>query len=476
MFYPGSCNLDSLKKNRTLLVLVRFCIMVGNDLDRKRAKQYHRIEFRLRAGNTITEKGLGLLDAIFFRISRKKATKMATISLLRRRTTILLVVRHKNVKKYITLPVKVKPDQWNVKSGKVSKRHPDHLKINEYIADTVSKAQSAMGEHIREGYHDVNTIKDVVYSAIFDESVSAEKSFTEYYREIIRDHEAHDRWERAETQGVVLKHFIRYAESKGITTIHFRTLSLPLMRGFSAFLAYDLNNQHNTIVKKMKALKAVVNAAIRERLFSSSVNIFEGIPMTEIPAKKERLTREELTRIEDLEIEEGSHLWHARNLFCMQVYLAGTRISDTLSIKWEYIKDGRIDFRQIKSNSDIDFALNDSAIKVLSYYEHRRNKRDFVFHFLDEYDTSTKRKFISARDKARAKINKQLVILEKKAEVPRHITTHVARHTFADLARKAGMDIYLISKALGHKSIKQTERYFDSFDSEGVDDMLNQLF
>ncbi|MBX2820163.1 MAG: hypothetical protein KTR29_10800 [Rhodothermaceae bacterium] len=49
----------------------RFCIMIGNDSDKKRAKLYRRIEYRLRAGNTITEKGLALLDRFFERGSEK---------------------------------------------------------------------------------------------------------------------------------------------------------------------------------------------------------------------------------------------------------------------------------------------------------------------------------------------------------------------------------------------------------------------
>ena len=81
-----------------------------------------------------------------------------------------------------------------------------------------------------------------------------------------------------------------------------------------------------------------------------------------------------------------------------------------------------------------------------------------------------------SRKRVTARVNKQLHEIERLIGTPKNLTSHVARHTFADLARKAGMPIYLISKALGHKSIKQTERYLASFDTEGVDDMLTQLF
>lgn len=39
------------------------------------------------------------------------------------------------------------------------------------------------------------------------------------------------------------------------------------------------------------------------------------------------------------------------------------------------------------------------------------------------------------------------------------VITHVARHTFATLLVIDGVDIYKISKYLGHKSVNMTQRY-----------------
>ena len=37
------------------------------------------------------------------------------------------------------------------------------------------------------------------------------------------------------------------------------------------------------------------------------------------------------------------------------------------------------------------------------------------------------------------------------------LSSHVARHTFATTALTKGVDIYAVSKILGHASVKQTE-------------------
>ena len=77
--------------------------------------------------------------------------------------------------------------------------------------------------------------------------------------------------------------------------------------------------------------------------------------------------------------------------------------------------------------------------------------------------------------------NKYLKELAKRAEageaaMPAKLTFHIARHSFADLARKAGWDVYAISKALGHAGLAVTEHYLAGFDGDSLDGNLGALF
>ncbi len=53
--------------------------------------------------------------------------------------------------------------------------------------------------------------------------------------------------------------------------------------------------------------------------------------------------------------------------------------------------------------------------------------------------------------------------------------TYTARHTWATLAFHAGVPIGIISKALGHSSIKVTESYLKPFENEKVDVANDEL-
>ena len=53
---------------------------------------------------------------------------------------------------------------------------------------------------------------------------------------------------------------------------------------------------------------------------------------------------------------------------------------------------------------------------------------------------------------------------------------HIARHSFADIARQKKANVYDISKALGHSSLKITENYLSKFDTASQDATMKQVF
>jgi integrase len=52
----------------------------------------------------------------------------------------------------------------------------------------------------------------------------------------------------------------------------------------------------------------------------------------------------------------------------------------------------------------------------------------------------------------------------------------MARHSFADRARRAGWSLHTIKDALGHATLAVTERYLAGFDAEVLDARMRELF
>lgn len=59
--------------------------------------------------------------------------------------------------------------------------------------------------------------------------------------------------------------------------------------------------------------------------------------------------------------------------------------------------------------------------------------------------------------------------------LPRGISIHTLRATFACHLIAKGVDIYTVSKLLGHSSVKVTERHYLALDPDHVRDAVNYL-
>ena len=53
--------------------------------------------------------------------------------------------------------------------------------------------------------------------------------------------------------------------------------------------------------------------------------------------------------------------------------------------------------------------------------------------------------------------------------------TYVARHSFATVLKRSGVNVAIISEALGHTGLSTTQFYLDSFDNEQIDDAMKNL-
>lgn len=66
-------------------------------------------------------------------------------------------------------------------------------------------------------------------------------------------------------------------------------------------------------------------------------------------------------------------------------------------------------------------------------------------------------------------VNYHLRKLGKRLNMPMHLTLYVARHSWATVAKGAGIPTALISEAMGHSSERMTQVYLGSIDVGRID-------
>ena len=116
--------------------------------------------------------------------------------------------------------------------------------------------------------------------------------------------------------------------------------------------------------------------------------------------------------------------------------------------------------------------------QIAKIYNTENQKQDnYIFPFLSNTEVFlTKKKLVSRLSGRTTKINEHLKTIARKAEIDKKLTSHVARHSFAEIARVKGVPLYDISKALGHSSLAITEQYLSSFDENSLKNAMAKIF
>ena len=156
------------------------------------------------------------------------------------------------------------------------------------------------------------------------------------------------------------------------------------------------------------------------------------------------LTLEEIQKIIETEYKPDNDIKPAF-LFCC---FSGLRYSDVSKLTWKEITVSQDGYAQIettmqKTGKSITIPLSDNALKWLPEREGNLPESRIFYKLPDQVNNADVR----------------LRTLIKKAGISKHVTFHVARHSFATLTLTYGADLYTVSKLLGHANIRTTQVY-----------------
>lgn len=200
----------------------------------------------------------------------------------------------------------------------------------------------------------------------------------------------------------------------------------------------------NTQVYYYKMLRYCLNYAVSEELISAN-------PMNKM--KNEEKPHKHRTEREYLTIDELRKLAQTPfyNTLLKKAFLfscfCGLRHSDIIALTWGDIEmDGegnsRLHIIQKKTKEAISLPLSQEAIKQLPKREDAKDS-DIIF-----------KKLITL-----GRTNEILPKWAEQAGIKKHITFHTARHTHATMLLTLGVDLYTVSKLLGHTNIQTTQIY-----------------
>jgi len=255
----------------------------------------------------------------------------------------------------------------------------------------------------------------------------------------------------------------------------------------------------NTVSFYMRNLRAIYNRAIRESLIESpKKNPFEGVYTGVEQTKKRALSKEDMTLLarDLLSIKTKQEevpkdldtLSVAQRLFLFSFHARGMSFVDVAFLKKSDIHNNILVYRRRKTGQQLEMTVNMEMRRIIHSFRDNTKDSPYIFPIIKtpgrneyrQYETGLKRQNLLLK---KLSSHCQLSIVNRRsalANCPLEITatplsTHVARHTWASLAKELNFPLAVICEGLGHTSEKTTSIYLSSFDRTVLDSMDRRI-
>ncbi|MBR1688297.1 MAG: site-specific integrase [Prevotella sp.] len=237
-------------------------------------------------------------------------------------------------------------------------------------------------------------------------------------------------------------------------------LTADIIGGYQKWLR-EQNIKPNTISCYTRSLRSVYHRIAHRYRLPADSDPFKGAFTGNSKTAKRSLAREDLQRIRQLCLPEGSFLSLSRDIFLFSFYAQGMPFVDIAFLTKAQISDGVLVYYRHKTGTRVAIGLEPPMVDIIRRYEQRGRERVFPI--------------LKARDEPRVykeylqklgRYNRALHKISAMARLSKPLTSYVARHSWASMAYGLNVDLPVISQALGHTNPHTTLLYIKELDDE----------
>ncbi|HIZ87984.1 MAG TPA: site-specific integrase [Candidatus Coprenecus pullistercoris] len=251
--------------------------------------------------------------------------------------------------------------------------------------------------------------------------------------------------------------------------IQFSSITAAWLERCGDFWA-DEGKSATTVCIYMKTLKGVVNKAVAEGYIKGVSYPFgrNGYVIPKGAVRKIALSKEHIKKL--MNYKGPAALEEYRDLWVFSYLCNGINFKDMLSLRYGNVVDGEIWFIRSKTryayggSKIIHAVLSPQMRAIISRWGNPAVSSDtYIFRFMDDGKNELDAEIL-VRNVIR-RCNAALKKIAGQLGIP-VFTTYSARHSFATVMQRSGVDLPYISECLGHSSLAVTKNYLAGFCKE----------
>lgn len=239
------------------------------------------------------------------------------------------------------------------------------------------------------------------------------------------------------TQRAYIRYIAKFAKHYGRSPDR---ISFEEIRKYQAYLVYHLRVSPGTITQVVSALRFLYRVTLKRPW------IIEMIPFPKTQKKLPQvITREQVAQL------LGSVKSLKYRAMLTTCYAAGLRVAEVVHLRVKDIDSKRmvIRVRQGKNRRDRYVPLSKNHLALLREYWYAKKPSDWLFPNQRDLNCPLVTRTLQ-RVCTRAR---------KACGLPKSVTCHTLRHSYATHLLEDGVDVRTIQVILGHASLRSTARY-----------------
>ena len=383
--------------------------------------------------------------------------KFRPSSVITKEGTLYYQITHNRVVKQINTGYKLYPTEWSSFASKIVV--PPNAEESRYhyllaLQNSLKKETARLAEIIVRLNRTYTADRIVeLYNLRSDDD-----SFLLFTRNLIVQLKQIGKVRTAETYTCALNSFIRF---QGETDLFWEAVDSNLMMEYEVYLKAE-GVCPNTSSYYMRGLRAIYNRAVEKELTIQRYpfkHVYTGIDKTVKRAVSVKVIRQ----IRNLNLEHNPMLDYARDIFMFSFYTRGMSFVDMAYLKKKDLHNGILSYRRQKTNQQLFIKWEKPMQEIIDKYD--TTGTPYLLPIIKDVGKDERRQYKNASHLVNCKLKK--IGMQLGLTIP--LTTYVARHGWASIAKSKNIPISTISEAMGHDSENTTRIYLASLNTSVID-------
>ena len=236
----------------------------------------------------------------------------------------------------------------------------------------------------------------------------------------------------------------------------------------------------------MRNLRAIYNKAVAEKIIRGrDEKPFAGVYTGVTKTMKRALRLEEVQKLLSLDLNglvkeqepdnakriELEKLYTAQRYFAFCFNARGMCFIDLAYLQKSNIRSGVIKYVRKKTGQQMEVKVNNEMKAIIDSFSKETIGTPFLFPIIRDMGKDYRPQYENGLRIQNLRLKK----LAAMADIPRQLSTHWARHSWANMGKQQDLPLRVISECLGHKSEKTTLIYLDQLDNSLLDSANDKI-